>query len=199
LTVINSAIALIPYLADRLLSRSLPLSVKTLLFPSVAVAAEAFLASFFTGGTWGNVAYGIQNLALLQLVSVTGIWGMMFLIYWVASVINEIWEHRHCLGDIRRLLTVFMVIFIFIYAYGLFRLHYEKTGENTARVAGITPGPEHRAEMMEIFGKIFSASRTGAFDAGSIRDAIENKYQDLLSESIKMAESGVEIVAWSEG
>jgi apolipoprotein N-acyltransferase len=199
LTVINSAIALIPYLTDRLLSRSLPASVKTLLFPSVAVAVEAFLASFFTGGTWGNVAYGIQDLALLQLVSVTGLWGMMFLVYWVASVINEIWEHRRCLGDIRKLLTIFVVIFIIIYAYGLFRLHYEKTGENTARVAGITPGPEHRAEMMEIFGKIFSARQRGTFDAGGIRDAIEKKYQELLSESIKMAESGVEIVVWSEG
>lgn len=198
LAVINSAIALIPYLVDRLLSRSLPVSVKTLLFPSVAVAAEAFLASFFTGGTWGNVAYGIQNLALLQLVSITGIWGMTFLIYWIASVVNEIWEHRHCLGDIQRLLAVFMAIFIFIYAYGLFRLHYEKTSENTVRVAGITPGPEHRAEIMEIFGKIFSASRTGTFDAGSIRASIEDKYQKLLSESIKMAESGVEIVAWPE-
>ncbi len=199
LTVINSAIALIPYLTDRLLSRSLPLSVKTLLFPSVAVAAEAFLASSFTGGTWGNVAYGIQNLALLQMVSVTGLWGMTFLIYWAASVINEIWEYRRRLGEIRRLITVFMVIFIFIYAYGLFRLHYEKTGENTVRVAGITPGPEHREEIMEIFTKIFSASRTGEFDAGSIRTSIENKYQELLSESIKMAESGVEIVVWSEG
>lgn len=199
LTVINTAIALIPYLTDRLLSSSLPLSVKTLLFPSVAVAAEAFLASFFTGGTWGNVAYGIQDLALLQLASVTGLWGMMFLIYWAASIINEIWEHRHRFGDIRRLLAVFMLIFIFIYAHGLIRLHYEKTGENTARVAGITPGPEHRAEMTEIFGKIFSASRTGAFDSGSIRASIENKYQELLSESIKMAESGVEIVVWSEG
>jgi apolipoprotein N-acyltransferase len=199
LTVINSAIALIPYLTDRLLNRSLPLSVKTLLFPSVAVAAEAFLASFFTGGTWGNVAYGIQDLALLQLVSVTGLWGMMFLIYWVASVINEIWEHRHCLGDIRRLLTVFMVFFIFLYAYGLFRLHYEKTGENTARVAGITPGPEHRAEMMEIFGKIFPPNRNEIFDAEAIRASINDKYQELLSKSIKMAESGVEIVVWSEG
>lgn len=199
LTVINSAIALIPYLTDRLLGRSLPVSVRTLLFPSVAVAVEAFIASFFTGGTWGNAAYGIQNLALLQLVSVTGVWGLMFLVYWVASVINEIWEHRRSLGDIRKLLTVFVVIFIIIYAYGLFRLDYEKTGENTARVAGITPGPEHRAEMIEIFGKIFSAGQRGAFSAESIRDAIEIKYQKLLSESIKMAESGVEIVVWSEG
>ncbi|MFC2113075.1 nitrilase-related carbon-nitrogen hydrolase [Bacteroidota bacterium] len=53
--------------------------------------------------------------------------------------------------------------------------------------------------MMEIFGKIFSASRTGEFDEGSIKATGEKKFQELLSESIKMAKSGVEIVAWSEG
>lgn len=199
ITFILSAFALIPYIADRLLSRSLPKSVKTLLFPMAAVAVEAFVASGFTGGTWGNPAYGIKYLPFLQLVSITGIWGLMFLIYWTASVANEVWEHRHRLGDIRRITTTFLAILVVVYGFGLWRLHYEKPAENMVRVAGITAGPGYRAEMMEIFGKIFSARRTGVFNVESIKAAIENKYQELLSESIKMANSGVEIVVWSEG
>lgn len=199
LTVINTAIALIPYLADRILNRSLPRSVKTLLFPTAAVAVEAFVASGFTGGTWGNPAYGIENLPLLQLASVTGIWGMMFLIYWTAPVVNEVWEHRNSLGDARKIITAFLTVFIVVYGFGLVRLRHPKPAGNMVRVAGITPGPEYRAEMMEIFGKIFSSRRTGVFDAESIRVSIQARYQELLSESIKVAESGAEIVSWSEG
>jgi apolipoprotein N-acyltransferase len=199
LTIINSGIALIPYIMDRILRQSLPVSVKTLLFPFSAVAAEFLLASQFTGGTWGNPAYGINNMPLLQLVSVTGIWGLMFLIYWTASIINEIWEHRSHIGDIRGVITAFLAVFIVVYGSGLWRLNHEKPAEQTVRVAGITPGPEYRTEIMEIFGKIFSSSRTGVFDAESIRTSIEKNYQKLLTESIIMARSGAEIVTWSEG
>lgn len=199
LTIITSVIALIPYVTDRLLIRSLPKSVKTLLFPMTAVAVEAFIASGFTGGTWGNPAYGINDMHLLQLVSVTGLWGMMFLIYWSASVFNEVWEHRHHLLDIRGIIIAFLTIFSIVYGFGLWRLHHKKPGKNIVRVAGITNGPASRAEMMRIFGKIFSSKRTGTLDVDSIRATIEKKYQELLTESIRLAKSGVEIVAWPEG
>jgi len=198
LTVINSVIALIPYVFDRLLNRSLPKIIRTLLFPMTAVAVEVFVTSRFSGGTWGNPAYGINNLPLLQIVSVTGIWGIMFLIYWTASVLNEVWEHTHHFDDIRRTSTIFLTTLIVVYSFGLWRIHQEKPADNMIRVAGITPGPSYRGEMMEIFGKIFSANRTGEFDAGSIKANGEKKFQELLSESIKTANSGVEIVAWSE-
>ena len=199
LTVINSTLGLIPFITDRLLRRSLPLYVRTLLFPFVAVSVEFFLASHFTGGTWGNIAYDIQNLALLQLISVTGIWGIMFLIYWTASVINEIWEHRHNLYDVRKLVAVFLVIFMGVYGFGLWRLSHRKPAEYTVRVAGLTPGPGHRAEMMNIFGKIFSPKRTEIFDEEAIRTSINKRFHQLLMESAKLGKSGIKLVVWSEG
>lgn len=199
LTLINSAIALIPYAADRLFTRSIQKSIRTFLFPAAAVAVEAFVASGFTGGTWGNPAYGIKNMPLLQMVSISGIWGLLFLIYWTAAVVNEVWEYRHRFWDIRKPAAAFLTVFVAVYGFGLWRLHIEKPSENTVRVAGVTPGPEHREEMMDIFGQIFSSSRTGNFRADSIRSSIMDKYGELLSESTKIADSGVEIVAWSEG
>ena len=199
LTAINSVIALIPYIVDQLLYRSLPKYLKTLLFPAAVVTAEVFLASAFKGATWGNPVYGINNLPLLQIVSIVGIWGLMFLIYWTASVINEVWEHRSSLSNIRGFAIVFLVILIVIYGFGLWRLHNEKTEVNMVHVAGITSGVDYRTEMVEILGKVFSANRTGTFDKEGIRTAGQKKYQELLSESEKLAQSGVEIVAWSEG
>jgi apolipoprotein N-acyltransferase len=81
----------------------------------------------------------------------------------------------------------------------VYRLHYKKSSNNTARVAGVSPGPEHRVEMMKIFEEIFSADRSGSIDMGSMRAVMETKFHELLSESIKLAESGVEIVVWAEG
>ena len=199
LTVIRCAIALIPYLLDRLLNRVLPGSLKTLLFPTAAVAAEAFLASGYTGGTWGNPVYGIGNLVLLQWVSVLGIWGMMFLIYWTASVVNEVWEHRHQLGTIRRLTVIYLVMMLGIYGFGLCRIPGKRFVDKTMRVTGLTPGPEYRQVMMGIFGKIFSESRQGIFDPESSRPQITEHFETLLTESMKLADAGSELVAWSEG
>ncbi len=198
LTAINSATGLIPYCIDRLLNHSLPKGLKTLLFPTVAVAVEVFITSNFTGGTWGNPVYGIENLAILQLVSVTGIWGVMFIIYWTASVFNEVWEHRHQLIDIRKTALSFISVLVVVYGFGLWRLHHEKPVVDVLRVAGVTPGPEHRTEMMEIFGKLFSPKRNEIFNAEVIRTSINEKFNNLLVESSRLAESGVEMVVWSE-
>ncbi len=122
----------------------------------------------------------------------------MFLVHWTASVVNEVWEHRQNLGDVRRLITACLTVLVIVYGFGLMRLHNEKPVENVVRVAGVTPGPEYRAKMMEIFGEIFSGSRTGIFDEEGLRASIEIKYQELVSTSERMADSGVEIVAWSE-
>ena len=83
---------LIPYLADRLLVpriRGLP---ATLVFPSAWVALE-YINSFGPYGSWGVAAYSqYGNLALLQLLSVTGLWGISFLMGWFATVCNWLWE-----------------------------------------------------------------------------------------------------------
>ena len=70
----------VPYIADRLLSPRLPGLPATLVFPTAFVLAE-YLVSLGPYGTWGSAAYAqFGNLALLQLLSVTGLWGITFLV-----------------------------------------------------------------------------------------------------------------------
>jgi hypothetical protein len=67
--------------------------VGTLLLPSAWVSSEFLVSLASPFGTWGAVAYTQGgNLALLQLVSVTGIWGIAFLIGWAAAVVNWAWD-----------------------------------------------------------------------------------------------------------
>lgn len=93
---------LIPYVADRyLLTRSRGL-LRSLVFPVGLVVSE-YLASFNPFGTWGSVAYTqYEYLPLLQLLSVGGLYGITFVMGWLASVTNSLWESGFAIGRVRR-------------------------------------------------------------------------------------------------
>src|SRR5258708_1048359 len=81
-----------PYAADRFLARKLSAIAATLVFPLTWAATEYGL-SHSPYGTWGLATYSqYGNLALLQVLSVTGMWGVTFLIGWFAAVCNWVWE-----------------------------------------------------------------------------------------------------------
>jgi apolipoprotein N-acyltransferase len=69
-----------PYVADRLIAHRLRGWFATLVFPC-AWASTDYLLSLSPYGSWGAVGYSLYgNLPLLQLLAVTGLWGLTFLI-----------------------------------------------------------------------------------------------------------------------
>jgi len=195
LTIISTAVGLLPYLLHRLLAPKLPAGIKTLLFPAGFVT---IMFLFFLGGssgTWGNQAYGVQDLILLQLVSVTGIWGITFLIYWTAAVINQVWWSRDKIEENRSLLISFVVVLIVVCGYGVLRLHYMKPIEKTVRIAGITPTQTQRVAV----GSMLFKNPIRETDIQKMRPLMDQLFLDLVEQSVKVAKSGVEMVVWSEG
>src|SRR5216683_1765865 len=82
----------LPYIIDRLIAHKLSGFTASLVFPT-AWAATDYLLSRGLYGTWGSAAYSqYGNLPLLQIVSVTGLWGVIFLMGWFAAVCNWLWE-----------------------------------------------------------------------------------------------------------
>jgi apolipoprotein N-acyltransferase len=83
----------LPYLADRVLVPRLGGVLGTLVFP---LATTGWWYLFSLVSPWGtqlnpaHTQYG--DLPLLQLLSVTGVWGLVFLMAWLASVVNWVWE-----------------------------------------------------------------------------------------------------------
>ena len=99
LVLLLTLVAMLPYLADRLIVPRLPGFVATLVFPLAYTTIE-YLGSLGPNGTITSIAntqYG--NLPLMQLVSVTGIWGITFLIAWFAAVVNWAWEQDFAWPD----------------------------------------------------------------------------------------------------
>src|SRR5262249_7401719 len=84
----------LPYLVDRRLHRRFAPALASLVFPSCWAAVE-FLMSRGPFGSWFAAPYSQGgNLPLLQLLSVTGLWGVTFLIGWTAAAGNALVDSR---------------------------------------------------------------------------------------------------------
>src|SRR5579884_2918916 len=84
---------LLPYAFDRALAGRVRGIAATLVFPTAAVTFEFLFCSFCPYGSWGSVAYTqYGDLPLLQILAVTGIYGISFLVMWLAGVANYAWE-----------------------------------------------------------------------------------------------------------
>ena len=92
----------LPYLADRLLVNRLRGFAATLVFPLLQVSLEYIITIVSPLGSWGSLAYTQHSfLPLLQLLSITGMWGLSFLIAWLAPVVNWAWEQDFALQRVR--------------------------------------------------------------------------------------------------
>ena len=84
---LEGLVPLISYAIDRFVAPKLSGVAATFVFPFAWVVVE-YLFSFSPYGTWGAVAYSqAGNLPLMQLLSVTGLWGITFLIAWLAVML----------------------------------------------------------------------------------------------------------------
>lgn len=103
------SLPVLAYLADRLVAQRIPSPLAgTLVFPAAVVAVEFLLATRTPMGAnlSSIVARQHDNLPLLQLASITGGYGVSFLVAWLASVGNWAWEQRF---DWRRIRAVVLI------------------------------------------------------------------------------------------
>ena len=99
----------VPYVLDRLLVPRLGVLARTLVLPAAVTTVELLGTIGNPFGTAGSTAYSqYASLPLTQVVSVTGIWGLTFLVSWLAPVVNEIWEHGIVGRDVRRATALFI-------------------------------------------------------------------------------------------
>lgn len=97
---------------------------------------EFIVVSTNPSGSYGTLAHTQTSLPLLQIISVTGIWGMVFIITWTSSIINWIWDYSFHRSKINLALMVYGIPFLIIILAGQVRLLTDNTGE-TVRVASI--------------------------------------------------------------
>lgn len=124
------------FLIDRIYSQRLKGFISTLVLPSAFVLMDYISVSANPGGTFGAFATTQSSLPLLQLLSITGIWGITFIILWTASTINWFWDKSFKCEQIKTGFLIYSIIFLTIIIFGQVRLSINND-HNTVRIASI--------------------------------------------------------------
>ncbi len=129
----------LPLLADRLLTPRLKGFKATLVFP-LTVTAMFFLYNLVSPmGSFGTVGYEqYSNQALTQLVSITCLWGLTFLVSWFGPVVNWAWECSFSWSGVRHGLLIFAATVSAVLVFGDLRLSFANVEPGTVQVHGFS-------------------------------------------------------------
>ena len=114
------------FLLDRIYVQKLKGIVSTLIFPTAYVLMDYITISTNPSGSYGTLVHTQSSLPLLQFVSVSGIWGVTFLIMWTASIINWLWDNSFDKKTIRLAFLIFGIPFILGGFYNLILCYSDK-------------------------------------------------------------------------
>jgi apolipoprotein N-acyltransferase len=155
-------------------------------------------------GSWGAIAYSqYGNLPLTQMVSVTGLWGITFLIGWFAAVCNLLWETwpigreqsesrsaRHAAWLCAATIGAVMLL-------GGARLALFPPSSQTVRVASLSKRPDVAALSDDVFTRLFR-NRATADDISAVRNWAATRDNDLFTRAEHEMQAGAKIVFWGE-
>jgi apolipoprotein N-acyltransferase len=189
---------LVPYLLDRWISPRLSGVAATLVFPASWVAVE-YLRSLSPIATWGATGYSqYGNLPLVQVVSVTGLWGITFLIGWFAAAVNQLWQDGAGARGARRAALICASSLAAVLLLGGARLALQVPSGVGVRVASLSPLPGSDRIDGDVVGRLL-AHQESAADLKEFHTWSATVADDLLARSEREARSGARIIFWGEG
>jgi len=166
LMLMMSVFTSITYLIDRVYSQKERGIISSLVFPSVYVLMEYIVVSTNPSGSYGTLAHTQSSLPLLQIVAITGIWGVTFLVMWTASIINWLWDNSFERKNILLVFWVYGIPFLSVILYGQFRLS-TNIESNTVRVASINISKISLNKRFEALDKIYRKKDWSEYDTVS--------------------------------
>jgi apolipoprotein N-acyltransferase len=149
------------------------------LFPAVMTVMEWIQYTFTPFASWGIAAYTqADNLALMQSVSLFGLPGLSFLIYWVNISIAEILASGKAS---RQILHFPLAVLLFFILFGSMRYAMGKSqGVDTVLVAAV--GTDSKVSGLPLPGK----------------ESNEQVKAALFARSAQAAKNGATLVVWNE-
>lgn len=188
----------LPYIIDRIVAPRLDGILATLVFPTAFVCTE-YLVSLGPYGSWGSTAYTqYGNLALLQILSVTGLWGVTFLIAWFAAIVNWVWDEGLRSKRARRAMIVFASLLVAITLLGEARLVLFPSSAKTTRVATLSR-TDIKPEASDTAWNHLLENKASSEETEEIRRWSDAVNKDLLARAEREAQAGAKIVFWGEG
>lgn len=198
--VVSSAYAL-PLILDRLIGVRLSPGRRILLLPVAMVAVEFGIGSVLPLGTAIGMRATTQgeNLALLQIISITGPYAIAFLIGVTATVANRLIEEPSRAVFLRygAPLVIGLATIVLL---GQARLAWSPpaTSIPSVRIAAINPDLEARRAVNELLDNSPSPAASISAERPEMRAAHSKIVLALLADTRRAARAGAKIVVWSE-
>ena len=184
----------LPFLFDRILIGRLQKAGRklafwtTFIFPVVTTATDFLISGDSPFGTFGAQAYTQYGVSpLMQLASITGLWGISFITAWFASVANYVWERGFDWQQVRKGIMVYASVMVLVFGYGFGRVWLAPEAASSVRVAGFNADVSI-PELMAL-----------SSDEAAFRAATQGVHQQYLERSRLAVDDGAEIVVWPEG
>jgi apolipoprotein N-acyltransferase len=187
--LLMTPIGLIPYVVDRMYHRRFGPSIwLTLVYPIAATAMDFFSSNGSPFGTFGAIAYSQRDfLPMMQIASVTGLWGITFILSWFGSLMNYAWESGF---KINRLVLTLACVLVLILCLGVGRTLLSPQPTTTAQVAGFSLPNGKLSEVLR---------QLQAGDEAGFRQTVDTLHMQELDQIRTLAQQGAEIVTLQEG
>jgi len=188
----------LPYAADRLIGTRLPSWARLLIFPLAFTTVDWLMSLSRLINSTGSLAYSqYSNLALLQVISVTGMWGITFLITWCASTVNALWECGFDWQPVKAQVITFVMVLLAIIGLGGLRLAFAVPDSPMVQAATITLDSSITTGFDNIIGTNFNQSTEA--ERAAARPKFEGTVNQLLARTETALRGGAKIVGWQEG
>lgn len=186
----------LPFAVDRWLSPRLDGIARTLVFPAAVTTTELVSTVGSPFGTAGSTAYSqYGSLPLVQLVSITGIWGLTFLVSWLAPVVNQFWERGWSGAAVKGPAVLLVTTTAAVLLYGGAQLAFAAPQVPTVRVAALAPD----RQLSDLAYSAPDLSSGDQAERAGVRDTyFAPVLDDLFERSEREAIGGAKVIAWSE-
>ena len=164
----------------------------TLVFPSVFVALDYALSFLPLGTVFSLSVTQFYFEPLVQVASITGIWGIEFLVLWAAPVIQSAWQNGFDLCPVRTLVAVYTLCLLAALLYGGLRLVFERPLSPTVRVAGVSVAHARN------YWDVLIDKGTPENEAKALAPEMRSLEDELFRQSQNAVLSGAKIIFWSE-
>lgn len=179
--------------ADRLLFERLPPLAASLVFPTGWVVMDWLYSHIYgLGDVFSPALTQFHFAPVLQLVSLTGIYGITFLIGWTAAVAAHAIAHFEHTERWKAPATAVGTLLLLVFTYGSARLSSLDHEVSTVRVASIVV-PHKRDYHGEILDRNSPRSEAERF-----KQEMQDLEDALFVESFNAVKGGGEVVFWSE-
>ena len=179
------------FYVDRLIYSKINGFKATLIFP-LAFTAFEFLSNLFNPfGTTGLLGYSqLEFLSFSQLASITGMWGITFMIAWFGSVVAWFIDNFKKTTTVKKGVFVYLSILIAILIYGNLRLTMPLEN-GTVKVSGI-----HTHDKNDMNALLRSWYRADTIAFKKLNNEVITK---SIIQTRLQANAGSKIIIWSEG